>query len=227
LSSRQALDDQHALSICSCCLRGNDETQSPALEQVPLLSQPHLDKPMNLSKSLLLVFTAVLISGFAVARDLPPIKPVTHVDLPRFMGDWYVIATIPTRFEKDTYNAVETYKLQPNGDIDTSFRFNDGSFHGKLKHIHSTGFVTKDTGNAVWGVQVFWPIKAQYIVAWLSSDYSQVIVGRDARDYTWVMARTPTVSQADYDALMEKVKALGYPMDHMRKVPQQASQTAE
>lgn len=175
---------------------------------------------MNFSKSLLLACAIVLTPGVTMASDLPPIKPVAQVDLPRFMGDWYVIATIPTRFETDAYNAVETYKLQPDGEVATSFRFNEGSFDGKIKHIHSTGFVKKDTGNAVWGVQVFWPIKAQYVVAWLKSDYSQVIIGRDARDYTWIMARTPSVSQADYDALMEKVKALGYPMDKIRKVPQ-------
>lgn len=175
---------------------------------------------MKLSKTLLLACAFAMTSGIAIATDLPPIKPVAHVDLSRFMGDWYVVATIPTRFEKAAYNAVETYKLQPDGNIATSFRFNDGAFDGKLKHIHSTGFVKQDSGNAVWGVQVFWPIKAQYVVAWLKSDYSQVIVARDARDYTWVMARTPTISKVDYDALMLKVKALGYPMDKIRRVPQ-------
>ena len=88
------------------------------------------------------------------------------------------------------------------------------------KWIHSTAFVTPDSGNAVWGVQVFWPIKAQYIVAYLKDDYSQVIVARDARDYTWVMARTPTVSAADYAALVARVKQLGYSLDDLRKVPQ-------
>lgn len=91
--------------------------------------------------------------------------------------------------------------------------------------IHSTGFVKPDSGNALSGVQVFWPIKAQYIVAWLKGDYSQVIVARDARDYTWIMARTPIVSPADCDALFEKVKALGCPMDKIRKVPQAWSKT--
>ncbi|HWU76497.1 MAG TPA: lipocalin family protein [Rhodanobacter sp.] len=181
---------------------------------------------MNLPKILLLTCAFATTSAAVMANDLPPIKPVAHVDLPRFMGDWYVIASIPTRFEKDAYNAVETYKLQPDGNIATAFRFNDGAFDGKLKHIHSTGFVKADTGNAVWGVQVFWPIKAQYIVAWLKSDYSQVIIGRDARDYTWIMARTPTVSPADYEALLAKAKALGYPMDKIRKVPQQAAATS-
>lgn len=176
---------------------------------------------MNLLKLIpLLACTMMFASITACAGTLPPIRPVPHVDLPRFMGDWYVIATIPTRFEKHAYNALETYTLKPDGEVATSFHFREGSFDSPVKSIHSTGFVTPDSGNAVWGVQVFWPIKAQYIVAYLNDDYSQVIVARDARDYTWIMARTPTVSAADYDRLMEKVKALGYPMDKIRKVPQ-------
>lgn len=181
---------------------------------------------MNISKSLLLACAVAFAPGAALANSQPPIKPVAHVDLPRFMGGWYVIASIPTRFEKDAYNALEVYTLKPNGDVATSFHFREGGFDGKKKVIHSTGIVKDGTGNAVWGVQVVWPLKAQYIVAYLKDDYSQVIVARDARDYIWVMARTPTVSQADYDALMARVKALGYPLDKVRKVPQTQTQAA-
>ncbi len=174
------------------------------------------------------VFTAafVMVCGLALvgansyASDLPPIKPVASVDLSRFMGEWYVLATIPTHFEKNAYNAVETYRLQADGNIDTRFRFRDDAFDSPLKTIHSTGYVNQGTGNAVWGVQVFWPIKAQYIVAYIKEDYSQTIVARDSRDYTWVMARTPVISQADYDALLSRVVSLGYPRASIRKVPQ-------
>ncbi|MEO6925501.1 MAG: lipocalin family protein [Rhodanobacter sp.] len=179
---------------------------------------------MNLSKSLALACAVALAPSLALANTLPPIQPVEHVDLPRFMGDWYVIATIPTRFEKNAYNALEVYTLKPNGDVATSFHYREGSFDGEKKDIRSTGIVKNGTGNAVWGVQVVWPLKAQYIVAYLKDDYSQVIVARDARDYTWVMARTPTVSQSDYVALMAKVKALGYPLAKVRKVPQAETQ---
>jgi apolipoprotein D and lipocalin family protein len=152
--------------------------------------------------------------------ELPPIVPVAPIDLSRFMGSWYVIAAIPTRFETNAYNAVETYRLLPNGTVDTNFRFRSGSFGGPVKTIHSTGFVRGGTGNAVWGVQVIWPIKAQYIVAYLKDDYSQVIVARDARDYTWIMARTPLIPPADYDALLTRVVNLGYSRAAIRKVPQ-------
>jgi apolipoprotein D and lipocalin family protein len=169
---------------------------------------------------LLLVCGLVMSGTGSYANDLPPIKPVAAIDLPRFMGKWHVIASIPTRFEKNAYNAVETYRLQPDGEVDTSFRFREGAFDNPVKTIHSTGYVKDGTGNAVWGVQVFWPIKAQYVVAYLKDDYSQTIVARDARDYTWIMARTPTIPQADYDALVLRVLDLGYPRSGIRKVPQ-------
>jgi len=154
------------------------------------------------------------------SSDLPPIEPVGPIDLSRFMGQWYVIASIPTPFEKDAYNALETYTLQPDGRVDTKFRFRNAAFDGPVKTIHSTGYVKDGTGNAVWGVQVFWPIKAQYIVAYLKDDYSQTIIARDARDYTWIMARTPNILPADYDALLSRMVKLGYATGAIRKVPQ-------
>lgn len=176
---------------------------------------------------LLLMAGIVTATTAGCASNLPPIKPVANVDISRYMGKWYVIASIPTSFEKNAYNAVESYTLDKGGNVATSFRFRQGAFDGKLKTIHSTGYVKPGTHNAVWGVQVFWPFRAQYIVAYLKDDYSEVIVARDARDYTWVMARTPTVSQADYDALIQRVKALGYSLGDLRKVPQRWPESAQ
>jgi apolipoprotein D and lipocalin family protein len=181
---------------------------------------------VRLPKTFLLVCGLIMSGTVSYADDLPPIRPVPPIDLPRFMGKWYVIASIPTRFEKSAYNAVETYELQPDGNVDTMFRFRDSAFDTPVKTIHSTGYVKGGTGNAVWAVQVFWPIKAQYIVAYLNDDYTQTIVARDARDYTWIMARTPTIPQADYEALVSRVMNLGYLRAGIRKVPQAWPETS-
>lgn len=162
----------------------------------------------------------MLVAAGAMAAPLPPIAPVAHVDLPRFMGKWYLIATIPTRFEKDAYNAVETYTPTRSGNIHTTFSFHEGGFDGPFKHIQSTGYVKAGTGNAEWGIALFGPFKLQYIVAYLAPDYSQMIVARDKRDYAWVFARAPEVSPSDYATLVNRIKALGYPVSKLRKVPQ-------
>ena len=76
------------------------------------------------------------------------------------MGDWYVIANIPTFVEDDTHNAVESYQLLPENKVATTFRFRAGAFDGPLKVYHPTGFVS-DNNDAVWGMQFVWPIKAE------------------------------------------------------------------
>jgi apolipoprotein D and lipocalin family protein len=80
--------------------------------------------------------------------------------------------------------------------------------------------VRPGTGNAIWGMQFIWPIKAEYVVAWLDADYQHVIIGRSKRDYVWVMSRTPNVSDAQYRAFTEQVAALGYDTARLRRTPQ-------
>jgi len=76
-------------------------------------------------------------------------------------------------------------------------------------------------------VQLIWPIKAQYLVAYLDDNYSETIIARDKRDYVWIMARTPTIPSADYDTLVARVKQLGYTVEDIRKVPQAWPETGK
>jgi apolipoprotein D and lipocalin family protein len=149
-----------------------------------------------------------------------PLKTVAHVDLERFMGDWYVIANIPTFIEKGAHNAVESYRLQPDGTIATTFTFRAGDFNGPLKRHQPTGFVFDRNSNAVWGMQFIWPIKADFRIAYLNEDYTQTVIGREARDYVWIMARTPQIPDADYQKIVEFLVTQGYDVTRLQKVPQ-------
>ena len=71
-------------------------------------------------------------------------KTVEYVDLDRFMGDWYVIANIPTFIEKGAHNAVETYTMNDDGTVDTVFNFRKDSFDGKAKRYNPKGFIKDD-----------------------------------------------------------------------------------
>lgn len=148
-----------------------------------------------------------------------PLSLAQHVELPRFMGDWYVIGNIPTFIEKQAFNAVESYRLD-NGTVDTTFTFNKGAFDGPKKRYNPRGFVIDKQSNAVWGMQFIWPIKADYRIVYLNADYTQTIVGHQARNYVWIMARTPTISDDDYRMLVARVANEGYDISKIRKVPQ-------
>ena len=160
------------------------------------------------------------VSLAACAASKPPLETVDYVDLERFMGDWYVIAHIPTFLEDEAYNAVESYALDEDGTIATTFTFRNGGFDGEKKRYEPRGFVTDTRSNAVWGMRFVWPIKADYRVMYLDEDYRITIIGRNKRDFVWLMARTPEISEADYTHAVELIEAAGYSLEGLRKVPQ-------
>jgi len=149
-----------------------------------------------------------------------PLALAADVDLARFMGDWYVIAAIPTVFERDAYSPMENYRLDPDGTVATTFSFSDGAFDGPRKRYRSRGIVVAGSGNAIWGQQYIWPIKADYRISYLAADYSQVVIARAKRDYVWIMARTPTIPEADLQRLIAFVGAQGYDTAKIQRVPQ-------
>ena len=165
------------------------------------------------------------LSGCATAPPdgMQPVVLVPHVDLQRYMGDWYVIAAIPTFLEKDAFNAKESYRLDADGTIPTHFSFNKSAADGTLKHYDSRAFVLDPANNAVWGEQYIWPIKADYRISYLAPDYSEVVVTREKRDKVWIMARTPTIPEADLARLTGFVGSQGYDVGKLRRVPQDAA----
>ncbi len=146
--------------------------------------------------------------------------PAPQVDIRRYMGDWYVIAGIPTRLEKHAFSAVESYRLDDDGSIDTTFQFRKGGFDGKPKTLKARAFVREHPTKSVWGMQFIWPIKADYRIAWIAEDYSQVVVAREKRDYLWIMARTPAIPDADLARLKSFAVSLGYDPAKIENNPQ-------
>ena len=155
------------------------------------------------------------------ASGATELDTVDYVNLERFMGEWYVIASIPTFLEKEAYNAIEEYELNDDGTIATTFTFRKGGFDGKRKKYEPKGWVTDPDTNAVWGMQFIWPIKADYRIVYLTPDYSQTVIARNKRDYVWIMARTPDISDEDYQKLTEFIAGIGYDTSKLRKVPHQ------
>lgn len=172
-----------------------------------------------------LVVSLSALAGCGVNPQKVTVPVVESVDLPRFMGPWYVIGVIPTFIEKDIYNAIETYELLPDGTIATTFTFNKGAFDGPAKEMNPRGFVIPGTNNAIWGMQFIWPIKAEYVISHLDADYTETIIARSQRDYVWIMARTPTISDERYERMKAKVAEMGYDISKLVKVPQTPAAT--
>ena len=174
-----------------------------------------------------LLFTALLAGcqttspqGASGARR-EPLKAIDRpVELERFMGDWYVIAHIPTFIEKEAYNGVETYRLAEDGTIPTTYTFNKGGLDGPLKTYRPRGFVHNRETNAEWRMRFVWPFKAAYLIVYLEDNYETTIIGVPGRDYAWIMARTKTLPETRYQELVALLAETGHDVSKLRRVPQ-------
>ena len=147
-------------------------------------------------------------------------QTVPYVDINRFMGDWYVIANIPTFIEKDATNAIESYKLDQEGNIETTFTFYKNNPDGEKKVYKPKGYIYNSDTNAEWRMQFIWPFKMPFLIIDLADDYSHTVIGYPSRDYVWIMARNPVISEDIYIEIIEKLKNINYDISAIQKVPQ-------
>jgi apolipoprotein D and lipocalin family protein len=141
------------------------------------------------------------------------------LDLSRFMGDWYVLAHIPTRAERNAYDALEQYTLRDDGRIDIRFSFCEGATDGPLERLEMLGWVHDTETNAEWRVRPFWPLRLGYQVLELTPDYSLTVIGHPSRRYAWVMARTPEIDADTLNGIVERLTGHGFDTGRLRLVP--------
>lgn len=168
---------------------------------------------------IVILAAAVLVTACQLSPDRPPVETVDDLDLDRFMGDWYVIANIPTPPEEGAHNAVESYRRLAEDKIGVTFAFNEGSFGGERETMTPTGFVS-DRSNAIWGMRFIWPFRADYRVLYVDDAYRTTIIGRQKRDYLWIMARQPQLPEATLQRLIAIAADRGYDPRRIQRVPQ-------
>jgi len=154
------------------------------------------------------------------ARKQPPLRPVAHVDLPRYMGDWYVFANIPYLLENGKVATKDRYALRPDGKIDNIFVFHRKTFAAPEKQWKALAWVHSKETNAEWRVQFFWPVSIPYFIIDLDEDYQWSVVGYPSRKLAWVLTRKPVLDEAVYQGILKRMAAQGYDPKMLVKVPQ-------
>lgn len=197
-------------------------------ESVPLFDAaemdvvPHLRSPRSraLLVAAIAALTAVACTTTTARRGLPPLRTVGHVDLERYAGAWFEIASFPQRFEKGCVASRAEYTLRPDGTVDVVNRCRDRTFDGPERRAEGTARVVDPTTNAKLAVTFFWPFRGDYWVIDLDPDYRFAVVGHPSRDYLWILARTPALDAATYDGIVARLAAQGYDTSRLRPMPQ-------
>jgi apolipoprotein D and lipocalin family protein len=187
----------------------------PVLSALAVLASTHLTSSVNRCLAAAVVGVAATASpALASAANQAPPETVAFVDLERYAGSWYEIASIPNRFQKHcrgntmaSYRPVEGQRIEvinscldEDGSVDTAqgiARVVDTSSNAKLE----VSFVS------LFGWQLFW---GDYWVLELAPDYSYVIVGTPNYRYGWLLSRTPLLSAELRGRLDEHLRSAGY-----------------
>jgi apolipoprotein D and lipocalin family protein len=158
-------------------------------------------------KYLFIFITSFMFNSDSNTQTLPT---VAHVDLQRYAGKWYEIASIPQSFQRGCHCTTAEYTLSDKGYVVVENRCNRGSVHGKESYIKGKAFVVANSGNAKLLVQFFWPFKGKYWIIDLADDYSYAVVGHPNRAYLWILARKPSMDIQLYHSVLSKLNAQGF-----------------
>ena len=145
------------------------------------------------------------------------LQTVPRVDLQKYAGKWFEIASFPQSFQKGCYCTTAEYTLHEKGYVIVENRCNKGSVDGKQSYIRGKAFVEKGSGNAKLKVQFFWPFKGKYWIIDLADDYSYAVVSNPNRKYLWILSRTPTIGVTLYGQILERLELKGFDISKLQK----------
>jgi apolipoprotein D and lipocalin family protein len=175
-----------------------------------------------LTVAALLVLGGCVSMGGASSR---PLRPVAHVDLPRYMGGWFVIANIPYFAEKDCFDSVEGYALRPDGRIDNKFACREKSFDAPMKpKLETIATIYDRSSNAEWRVPFLKLIQVKYFIIDLDPDYRWAVIGHPSRRYGWILSRTRELPDDVYSRILQRLQGQGYDPAKFVKVPQRGGE---
>ena len=173
-------------------------------------------------KAWMIVLIFVFAAGAAAksAAETKPLEVVSRVDIERYLGTWYEIATIPQRFQKGCVGVSAHYSLREDGAIDVFNVCRKGTLDGKEKSIRGKAWIVDRTTNAKLKVRFFWPFTGAYWIIELDQDYQWAVVGHPDRTYYWILSRTPQMDAGLYDELIRRAAAKGYDVSKIKKTLQ-------
>jgi apolipoprotein D and lipocalin family protein len=165
---------------------------------------------------------AILMTS-SLGAGKEPLPVVDEVDLDRYLGTWYEIASYPAWFQKGCTGTTAEYTRLENGRIGVVNRCRKRSLDGKPKTARGRAKVIDETTNAKLKVSFFRPFWGNYWIIDLDPDYRWVVVGEPKRKYLWILSREPVMDEALYSEITARLPAVGYDPTRLRRTLQPGS----
>lgn len=163
----------------------------------------------------------ILLFAMSTATSLSQtLQTVPYVDLKKYAGKWYEMASFPQGFQKGCTCTTAEYTLTDKGYVTVENRCNKDSVSGKPTYIKGKAFIDENSGNAKLKVQFFWPFKGKYWIIDLADDYSYAVIGHPNRKYLWILSRTPMMDAAVYAQIISRTEKKGFDISKIKTTQQ-------
>jgi apolipoprotein D and lipocalin family protein len=176
------------------------------------LNKVNVIKMMGLSFGVILTVLSFNVSVHAAS----PVETVPFVELERYMGKWYEIASFPQRFQKGCTGSTAEYSIRQNGKVKVLNSCRLNSLDGPKKSATGTAHVVDHETNAKLKVTFFWPFYGDYWILDLGPNYEYAMVGDSSRKYLWFLSRTPSIEPEVLEHLRERADQLGFDLAKLR-----------
>ncbi|MBF0586238.1 lipocalin family protein [Prosthecochloris sp. N3] len=143
---------------------------------------------------------------------------VDAVDVARYCGTWYEIASYQPKEQRRCRRTKAEYTLNPEGYVDVR---NSCQAKGRERSVRAKAFPVPDSGNAKLKVQFFRFFKGDYWVVDLADDYSWAAVSGPTSRNLWILSRTPYMTDELYRSLAERLAEKGFDTARLVKTDQQ------
>jgi apolipoprotein D and lipocalin family protein len=161
---------------------------------------------------------ALLLVSCASSGPVPsPLEVVPQVDVARYLGRWYEIASFPQYFQKGCTDSRADYRLLDNGKIEV---VNSCIRDGKVDTARGKAWVVDEKTNAKLKVSFFWPVRGDYWIIELGRDYEYAVVSNPNRKYLWILSRTPKMDEALYARIVEGLRERGFDLSLLKRTEQ-------
>jgi apolipoprotein D and lipocalin family protein len=166
----------------------------------------------------------------APAAGLPPLASVPSVDLARYLGTWYQVAWFPNRFQQQCASDTQArYGARADGSLDVrnACRRADGRVDDATGRARPVGTVRDGRLEPAqlqvsflpaW-LQWTWIGWGSYWVIELPDDYRYAVISEPTREYLWVLAREPRLSEADQRGIRDRLAAQGFDLSRWQDHP--------